>query len=136
MDSAQRVSASWQGTDYSFNAWVKADKEGTEMTLLNELGVSMGELSYRDGLVSFSSQIFPKSLKPEYIVADFQLCFYNTTALSSALKQCGLVFKNTGNNRCIIKGKTVIIDIERNDNTVRLVNHLRGYTYTLEGNFE
>jgi len=136
LDSAQRISASWQGKDYSFNAWVKADKSGMEMTLLNELGVSMGELSYQNGLVSFSSSIFPKSLKPEYIVADFQLCFYNTAALSNALKDCGLVLENTGNIRRIFKGKTLIIEIEKNQNTVKLVNHLRGYAYTLEGNFK
>jgi hypothetical protein len=136
MDTAQRISAEWQGKDYSFNAWVKADKEGMEITLLNELGVNMGELSYRNGSVSFSSKVFPNSLKPEYIVADFQLCFYNTDALTNALKDCGLTLKNTENNRCITKGKTVIIEIEKSSNTVRLVNHLRGYTYTLEGNFE
>jgi len=133
---AQRISASWQGKDYFFNAWVKADETGMEMTLLNELGVSMGELSCRKGLISFSSTIFPKSLKPEYIVADFQLCFYNATALRQALEDCGLSFENTGNNRRILKGKTLIIEIEKSRNTVRLVNHLRGYTYTLEGNFE
>jgi len=136
LDSAQRISASWQGNDYSFNAWVKADKTGMEMTLLNELGVSMGELSYQDGSVSFSSTIFPKSLKSEYIIADFQLCFYNTAALGNALKNCGLVLENTENIRRIFKGKTLIIEIEKKQDTVRLVNHLRGYTYTLEGNFE
>jgi hypothetical protein len=136
LDMAQRISASWQGKDYFFNAWVKADEAEMEMTLLNELGVSMGELSYRNGLVSLSSQVFPKSLKPEYIVADFQLCFYNAASLRRALEDCGLLFENTGNVRRIFQGKTVIIEIEKNQNAVRLVNHLRGYTYTLEGNFE
>ncbi|GBU28112.1 hypothetical protein R84B8_01670 [Treponema sp. R8-4-B8] len=136
IDSAQRISASWQGNDYSFNAWVKADEAVMEMTLLNELGVSVGELSYQNGLVSFSSSIFPKSFKPEYIVADFQLCFYNITALSSALKNCGLILENTGNTRRIFKGKTIIIEIEKNQNAVKLVNHLRGYAYTLEGDFK
>jgi hypothetical protein len=136
LDSVQRISASWQGNDYSFNAWVKADKTGMEMTLLNELGVSMGELSYQNGFVSLSSAIFPKSLKPEYIVADFQLCFYNITALSNALKNCGLVLENTGNIRRIYKGEIIIIEIEKNRNAVKLVNHLRGYEYALEGDFE
>jgi hypothetical protein len=130
---AQRISASWQNKDYFFNAWVKADEAEIEMTLLNELGVSMGELSYRNGLVSFSSSIFPKSMKPEYIVADFQLCFYNISALRQSLKDCGLSLETDGNIRRILNGKTVIIEIEKNQNTVRLVNILRGYAYTLEG---
>jgi len=81
MDTAQRVCAKYDGKDYFFNAWAKADTVGIEMILLNELGVNMGELSYKGGLVSFSSAVFPKSLKPEYIIADFQLCFYNTSAI-------------------------------------------------------
>jgi len=136
LDMAQHISASWQGRDYFFNAWVKADEAGMEMTLLNELGVSMGELSYRDGHASFSSQVFPNSLKPEYIIADFQLCFYNIPALSLALKNCGLTIIGTENGRRIVQGKKLIIEIEKSRNAVRLVNHLRGYAYTLEGNFE
>jgi len=96
----------------------------------------MGELSFRDGLVSLSSQVFPKSMKPEYIIADFQLCFYSAAALRKAVEDCGLSFDNSGNSRRIFKGKTVIIEIEKSRNTVKLTNHLRGYKYTLEGNFE
>jgi hypothetical protein len=136
MDMAQHISAFWQGRDYFFNAWVKADKTGIEMTLLNDLGVNMGELSYRDGLVSFSSPVFPKSLKPEYIVADFQFCFYSASALSRALENCGLFLENAGNSRRILQGKTVVLEIEKEMNSVRLVNHLRGYAYTLEGAFK
>jgi len=133
---AQRISASWQGRNYFLNAWIKADKAGMDMTLLNELGAQMGELSYHNGLVSFSSPVFPASLKPEYIVADFQLCFYSAPALRQALENCGLSLESTENSRRILEGKTVIIEIEKSPNTVRLINHLRGYTYTLEGNFE
>jgi hypothetical protein len=136
MDTAQRIHAEYDGKDYFFNAWVKADEAGIEMILLNELGVNMGELSYRGGLVSFSSPVFPKSLKPEYIIADFQLCFYNTPALRHALEECGLSLENMENSRRIFHGKTVIIEIEKNKNAVKFVNHLRGYAYTLEGDFE
>ncbi|MDR2718913.1 MAG: DUF3261 domain-containing protein [Treponema sp.] len=136
LDMAQRISASWQGRDYFLNAWVKADNAGMEITLLNELGATIGELSCRNGLVSFSSPVFPPSLKPEYIVADFQLCFYNTSALRQALEDCGLLLETSENSRRILQGKTVIIEIEKNQNTVRLINHLRGYAYTLEGNFK
>jgi hypothetical protein len=136
LDMAQYISASFKGMDYFLNAWVKADEAGMEITLLNELGAHMGEITYRDGHTSFSSPVFPSSLKPEYIIADFQLCFYNAPALRQALENCGLSFEYTGNSRRILDGKTVVIEIEKNQNTVRLVNHLRGYTYTLEGNFE
>jgi len=136
LDTAQQISASYKGRKFFLNAWVKADETGMEIILLNELGARMGELSYRNGLVSFSSPMVPSSLKPEYIVADFQLCFYNTAALHQALKDCGLSFEVTENSRRIFKGKTLVIEVKKDRNTVTLVNHLRGYTYTLEGNFE
>jgi len=135
LDMAQQISASYKGREYFLNAWVKADETGMEMALMNELGSALGELSYRNGQVSFSSPVLPSSLKPEYIVADFQLCFYNTIALRKALEDCGLYFEDAGNSRRILQGKTLVIEVEKKPDTVRLVNHLRGYTYTLEGNF-
>jgi hypothetical protein len=133
MDIFQLVSVSFMGQDYFLNAWVKADETGIDMTLINELGANMGEISYRDGAVSFSSPVFPQSVRAEYIIADFQFCFYSTAALARALKDCGLSFEDTGSVRRILRGKTVIVEIEKNQNAVRLVNHLRGYTYTIEG---
>ena len=135
MDMAQRVSASYRNRDFLFIAWVKADSTGIEMTLLNDLGAGMGDLSYRDGAVSFFSPMFPQSLRPEYIVADFQLCFYNPLLLSRALKDCGLTLENSGAARRVLKGKDLIIEIEKTAGVVRLTNHLRGYAYTLEGDF-
>jgi hypothetical protein len=135
MDMIQQISASYGAQDFLINAWVKADETGMEMTLLNELGANMGELSYRNGSVSFSSPMFPPSLKPEYIVADFQFCFYNELPLRKALENCGLAFERTERGRRILQGKTVIIEIEKSAGLVKLVNHLRGYTYTLSGEF-
>jgi hypothetical protein len=143
MDMAQRISASFGGRDYFFNVWVKADETGMEMTLFNELGAGMGELSYGNGVVHFSSSVLPGYVKPEYIVADFQLCFYEPSLLRQALKKCGLAFEiqgEPGNGidgvRRVLKGKNLILEIETVNNVVRLVNHLRGYSYLLEGNFE
>ena len=136
MDMAQYISASYGGQEYLLNAWVQADETGMGMTLLNELGVNMGELSYRNGAVSFSSSVFPKNLKSEYIIADFQLCFYKETPLRQALNDCGLSFEQTEKGRRVLSKETVVIEIEKSPGSVRLINHLRGYTYTLEGEFQ
>jgi len=135
MDMAQYISASFQNQDYLMLSWVKADETAVEMTLLNEMGATMGELSYRDGIIFFSSPLFPDSFKPEYIIADFQLCFYNTALLGRALKNCGLVLESGGTVRRILKGKNLICEIEKSAKMVKITNHLRGYTYTLEGDF-
>jgi hypothetical protein len=135
IENLQLLSASYNGQNYFLNAWVKANEEGIDMIFLSELGASMGDLTYRDGTVNFSSAVFPKSISPEYIVADFQLCFYNTLALTQALKNCGLSLKSENNSRLILQGNTVIIEIEKAQNIISFLNHLRGYTYTLEGDF-
>jgi hypothetical protein len=139
MDMAQFVSASFQGQEYFMHTWVRADTTGMEMTMFNEFGTTMGELSYREGLLHFSSAVFPDSMRPEYIVADFQLCFYNPLLLRQALKKSGLGLEIEEQEhktiRRIMKGKNIIIEIEREHNAVRLTNNLRGYKYTLEGEF-
>jgi hypothetical protein len=135
MDMAQYISAAYGGQDYYFNAWVQADENGMEMTLFNELGAAMGELRYREGFVELSSPVFPGSLKPEYIVADFQLCFYDSLMIRDALKKIGLAFEANGKFRRVLQGKNVIIEIEKDQNRVLINNHLRGYAYTLEGDF-
>jgi len=135
IDMAQHISASYRGQRFYFNCWVLADESGIDISLFNELGAAMGELSYRENAVCLSSAVFPKSLKPEYIVADFQLCFYDPDLVCGALKDCGLVLETRNDNRRIFKGKNLIIEIEKTSGTVKLVNHLRSYTYTLEGEF-
>lgn len=136
LDMPQLVSASYGGRDYYLNTWVKADETGIDMILFSELGANMGELSYRENAVSFSSPVFPQSLKPEYIVADFQLCFYNAAALERALFDAGLVLEIAGTSRRIFNGKNLVMEIEKKPDAVKLVNYLRGYSYTLEGDFE
>jgi len=117
------------------NAWVRADETGIDMTLLNEFGANMGELIWRGESVSFSSPVFPQSLNPRYIIADFQLCFYSAESLTRALEEGGLSLEETETGRRVIDGNTAIIEIAKSQNMVRFVNHLRGYAYTLEGDF-
>jgi len=143
MDMAQYTTAEFRDHNYFLITWVKADENAIEMTFFNELGASMGELSYRDGAVHFSSTVFPKSViqsfKPEYIIADFQLCFFDPVLLGKSLEDSGLVLEIQDNSRRILSGNEVIIEIVKTANTVRLKNHLRGYAYTIaytiEGDF-
>jgi len=136
MDNHQLLSASFDGQNFQMLAWVKADEAGLDMILMNELGANMGELSFRGMEVSFSSLVFPRSFGGEYIVADFQLCFYDPAVLRGALESIGLYFEQTDTGRRVFEGENLIIEIERSQNLVRLINHLRGYSLTLEGNFE
>ena len=135
IDMPQRISASFQGRDLSLLAWVKADESEIQVTLLNEMGTNIGELFYSDYSISLSSEVLPGSIKPEYIIADFQLCFYNAVLISKALKDCGLDMETSETTRRILKGNDVVYEIVMDSEWVRITNHLRGYTYTLEGDF-
>ncbi len=55
IDMAQFISASYGEQNFYVNAWVRADFTGMEITLINELGSAMGELSYSGGDVRFSN---------------------------------------------------------------------------------
>jgi hypothetical protein len=132
LDMAQQISASYGGQSYYFSSWVLADENGIDMSFFNELGASMGDLSYREGAVSLSSAVLPKALKPEYMVADFQLCFYDPVLVRRALEDCGLTLEIQGTNRRIFRGRNLIIEIERTFGAVKFVNHLRGYSYVIE----
>ena len=135
LDGPQLISASFQGQNHQMLTWVKADETGINMVLLNEMGSSLGELSFQNGAVSFSSAVFPRSLRPEYIIADFQLCFYNAASLGKALQESGLSFQETENGRRVLQRNSAIIEIIFSPNIIKITNHLRGYTFTLEGDF-
>ncbi|MCL2765153.1 MAG: DUF3261 domain-containing protein [Treponema sp.] len=139
MDMLLFLSAEFMGQNYFLNSWVKADEDAIEMIFFNEMGASIGELSYKNGAVNFSSAVIPRSItrsfKPEYIIADFQFCFYDPFLLDKSLKDSGFILEINDGIRRILSGNNVIIEIEKKENTVKLVNHLRRYTYTLEGEF-
>ena len=139
MDMAQFLSFEFRDRNFFLNAWVKANENAIEMTFFNELGANIGELSYRDGAVHFSSTVIPRvamrSFQPEYIIADFQLSFFDPFLLSKSLKDSGLVLETEDGGRRVLSGNEVIIEIVKTENTVRLVNHLREYVLTLEGDF-
>jgi len=139
MDMAQFMSFEFSGQYHFINAWVIANENGIDMALFNELGASIGELSYRNGEVLFSSAIFPvsviRSFRPEYVIADFQLSFFDPILLGNSLKDSGLVLEAKDGSRRILSGGELLIEIRKTSNTVNLVNHLRGYSYTVEGDF-
>jgi hypothetical protein len=144
MDGYQRITATYGTREFSVEAWVKANEQEISMALFNSMGAGMGELFFDERSIAFSSAVFSRFIKPEYIVADFQLCFYRFDAVARALADSGLEFRTaafvddnneTGEIRVVSDGKSHIIEIVKTKNAVRFTNHLRGYVYTLEGDF-
>ncbi|MDR0877097.1 MAG: DUF3261 domain-containing protein [Treponema sp.] len=144
LDMPQQIAGRYGKQEFVMDAWALADEDGINLALLNSFGANMGELKFSDGTLSFSSPLLPSSIKPEYIVADFQFCFYRVDALAEALKACGLNLlveqrhiENEGSVeiRTITEDKKIIIEIEKTVTAVRYRNLLRGYAYTLGGAF-
>jgi hypothetical protein len=140
LDLAQHITAVYNGQEYVMDAWLKADAVSIDIALFSAFGTDMGALLFnRDG-VTFSSPVLPSSLKPEYIVADIQLCFYRVDALTSALADIGLTLTVTNagaeERRVVLdKSKKTIIEIVKTQDCIQYTNHLRNYAYTLRGNW-
>jgi hypothetical protein len=143
LDNHQRITGAYEKQEFSIDAWVMANDQEITMAFFNSMGTGLGEIFFNEGGIAFSSAVFPSTLKPEYIIADFQLCFYRSDTVSRALENCGLRFLaeqriddgEAVESRVVSDGKKNIIEIEKRKKSVRFTNHVRGYRYTLEGNF-
>ncbi|MDR2494454.1 MAG: DUF3261 domain-containing protein [Spirochaetaceae bacterium] len=147
LDAPQEITGVYGSREITMRAWVLADAASVSMTFFDLFGVYLGELSFTEDGISFSfHKALPSSLKPEYIIADFQLCFYRIDALSRNLKAGGLSITESrsvdpnGNpavTRVIYEGKKgkkgapPLIEIEKTDTTVRYTNHARRYGFTV-----
>jgi hypothetical protein len=139
MDMAQQITGAYGKDEFIMGAWVKADENRITIAFFNSLGTSMGDLSFDHRGVVFSSPYTPGSFKAEYILADFQFCFYRIDKLTPALRKRGLTLQveTSGDReiRTILQKGERIIEIIKNGDTLRYRNLLRGYWYTLRGNF-
>jgi hypothetical protein len=140
LDGAEQLIAKWGGKDYTLDAYVLANKQGLDMEFFSTMGNELGSLSYNGKSVSLDSAYLPKSIRLEYIVADFELIFSCTKFLAPALEAAGLrleTCKGSGiTSRQIYDGNKMIIDIKKTPTEICYKNILRGYSYTLKGNFQ
>lgn len=140
VDSLQKMTANFgKDNSFDFDVYVISDSSQLSMTILNEFGTTMASLFY-DGLsLDFDSVIFPKQLKAEYIVADFQFCLYNVNDLKPALEKIGVNLEVTSEPagdeiaevRTLSKKGKVISKITKTALSIKYENFLRGYSYIL-----
>lgn len=90
VDSVQRMTVKFGEQNFDFDVYVISDSEKLSMTLFNEFGTTMGSLFYDGAVLDFESAVFPKNLKAEYIVLDFQFCLYKVSDLKSSLEKIGV----------------------------------------------
>jgi hypothetical protein len=131
-DGPQQISGEYGGNEYLMDAWTIADETKIDIVVYTSMAVQVATLSYDGTSASLKSSLFPKSLKPEYIIADFQLVYYKSQALAPALAAAGLTFREEGNVRTVSgPDGAEIIKITKTGGTVVYQNKLRKYSYTL-----
>ncbi len=139
-EGLQLLNGSFGDTSFSLLAYTQIDATGISLSLMNDFGTDMGNLSFDGAKVIFDSAYFPKNLPGEYIVCDIQNAYYDSAVLEENYKSAGLIFEDilicweTGTPeevRKIYDGKKLIEEISIKDNTVTIKNYLRGYEYQL-----
>ena len=139
-EGIQLLNGSFGSTRFSLLSYTQIDAKGINLSLFNDFGTDMGNLSFNGQRVTFDSAYFPKNLPGEYIACDIQNAFYDSAALEENYKNAGLIFEETlilwetgtpEEIRKIYDGKKLIEEISIHDDTVTIKNYLRGYEYQL-----
>ncbi|MBQ9206156.1 MAG: DUF3261 domain-containing protein [Treponema sp.] len=153
IDKVQRMTMKFGEQSFDFDVYVISDPQQLSMTIFNEFGTTMGSLFYDGVQLDFDSAVFPKNLKSEYIVADFQFCLYKVHELQQALSKIGVDFevsiacKEDGTSEetrtLSKKGKPIskitktfaanAPDATESLKSIQYDNFLRGYSYYLAG---
>lgn len=135
VDKTQLLNGRFGQNEFSLLTYTQADSNGIFMSLFNDFGVSMGSLNYDGVSVQFDSNVFPKQLKAEYIIADLQFAYYSADSIKKALNDLGLEFTETVTDekterKILSSSKEIeVITIEKNQTSIK--NLLRDYEYNL-----
>ncbi|MBN1799474.1 MAG: DUF3261 domain-containing protein [Spirochaetales bacterium] len=131
----QIIDGYYKSRTYSIEALVQTNLEEINIISFNNLGTQVYDLAYKNSDMVFHSPQATADIKPEYIVADFQLCYFPRSAVESMIREAGLIFEEIpqpdGWVRRILDGAQLIIHIQRKGNDLNYKNHLREYGYTI-----
>lgn len=135
----QQVVGNYSGQSFQMDAFLILNQDEINVTLMNSLGTTMGTLLYTPSTMEFETALFPASIKPAYIIFDFQLCFYPVEELKKELEDSGLTLSLTKDNnqesREIRDKDRLIISILKENEKIQYVNNERNYSYTIYGDF-
>ena len=150
IDMPQHIAGSFtkpDGSTDSFEAdsWVRANDSILSITMFTGFGTTLGEITYeRDSVKAESSVLDVTKMKAEYLVADFQVCFYPFAALKENFEKAGFTFVESRDAsadgdvsaagdyvRTLKEGDRVILVATKKAREVSLVNELRKYSYRI-----
>ena len=138
IDGAQRFEGTFGKTAFSGQVWVLANDTILSITFFNDFGTTIAELTYANDSVAFASSVLDvEKVKAEYILADYQACFYPFEVLKENFEKSGFDFREQRNlagdsnsfERILSENGKEIMRITRKANEIDLVNELRHYKY-------
>lgn len=141
VDDLYLLTGEFGKSSFTLLAYVQADENGIFVSLMNDFGASMGTLIFDGEKVTLDSEIFPKNLKPEYIVSDLQFAFYKPSVIKKNLSSIKMNFEvakenktevRTIINRRLLTENNCVEKIEKTADEIKIENYLRGYTYNLQ----
>jgi hypothetical protein len=136
-ESYQQIEGSYRGESHYLEVYVQADRERLVMVAYNSFGAKVFEMEQAADWLRFSAALSPGRIKPEYILADFQLCFFPAGPLRRNLSAAGLSFEEQREGEALLRTVSsegrIIIEIRRTAGEVRYRNLLRGYQYIVRG---
>lgn len=136
--TAQGAQEDTSSKTFSGEVWVRANDTLLSITLMSGFGTTIAELTYAKDSVSFASSLIDvEKMKAEYVLADFQACFYPFDALKKNFEKHGFVFTekrstedgNPDFERVLSENGNVIFRITRKANEIVFENVLRHYAY-------
>ena len=139
LDSYQLVTGSFPGyEDIAVEAWLVWDEQRLELVLLAPTGQTMGKVFYDGKDLKFESTFMPEyRIIGLYMVADMQLCFASSDALSQELAADGMILVEgfdggVLSRRSVFESGVQLYEITYSGNVISVSNLLRGYAYTIE----
>lgn len=139
LDSYQLVTGSFPGyEDIAVEAWLVWDERSLELMLFAPTGQTMGKIFYDGKNLKFETAFMPEyRIIGLYMVADMQLCFSSSEALSRELAQDGMILVEGFEGgrlarRSVFENGVQIYEITYSSNVISVSNKLRGYSYTIE----
>ena len=122
------------------DSWVRANDTTLSIILFSGFGTTIAEITYGKDSVHFESSVMDvEKMKAEYVLADFQVCFYPYKALKDNFEEAGFVFEESRGStngeaardyvRTLKDGSTLVLTAERKGKEITLVNSLRHYSY-------
>lgn len=139
-DSLALLSGGYKDFSFAAQAFITANRSLLSLYLLNEFGTTMGTLDYDGKTIAGEFAMLSGKLQPEYLAADMQLCLYQPEALQKELKRIGLTLEcieaaDGVELRHVLRKKKLLIEIQKSAGEIAYTNHLRGYYYTITGDF-